>query len=164
MAGCSSTLPVDRHRRLRVPGKACSAEARDRTRPFKDAEKFAASGEAAWERLSSVFDETRNLADAWPTLDETGRKTLLDYWVYNGQIAVEPIPGMKRANEKFAVVTLRSAPNDPRFFAPRPSESERLDQLQLDRFLGLRRQSRRQRLKFVIPLETGRRTVGEKRS
>jgi hypothetical protein len=46
-----------------------------------------------------------------------GRKTLLDYWVYNVQIVVEPIPGMKRANQKYAVVTLRSAPNDPRFFA-----------------------------------------------
>lgn len=84
---------------------------------LKDAEKFAASREEAWERLSSVINETRNLAEAWPTLDETGRKALLDYWVYNVQIVVEPIPGMKRANEKFAVVTLRSAPNDPLFFA-----------------------------------------------
>jgi DNA invertase Pin-like site-specific DNA recombinase/predicted component of type VI protein secretion system len=84
---------------------------------LKDAEKFASSREEAWERIASVIDETRNLAEAWPTLDETGRKALLDYWVYNVQIVVEPIPSMKRANEKFAVVTLRSAPNDPRFFA-----------------------------------------------
>ena len=84
---------------------------------LRDAEKFAASREAAWERVASIIDETRNLAEAWPTLGEPGRKALLDYWVYNVQIVVEPIPGMKRANEKFAVVTLRTAPNDPRFFA-----------------------------------------------
>jgi len=68
-------------------------------------------------RGHSIIDETRNFAEAWSTLDEPRRKALLDYWVYNVQIAVEPILGMKRANEKFAIVTLRTAPNDPRFFA-----------------------------------------------
>ena len=44
-------------------------------------------------------------------------------------IAVDPIPGMKKANEKTAIVTLRSAPDAPRYFtigdpsSARPSSS-----------------------------------------
>lgn len=83
----------------------------------KDAEKFAGSREEAWERLSAIIDETNNLGEAWPTLTEEERKVLLDYWVYHVEIVVEPIPGMKRANEKSAVVVLRTAPYDPKFFA-----------------------------------------------
>jgi len=42
---------------------------------------------------------------------------LLDWWVLGVLIVVEPIPGMKRANRKWAIVTLRSAPDAPRHFA-----------------------------------------------
>lgn len=41
--------------------------------------KFAASREEAWERVSSIIDETRILVEAWPTLDEAGRKALLEF-------------------------------------------------------------------------------------
>src|SRR5207244_2811229 len=41
------------------------------------------------------------------------RRILLDYWVLDMLIVVEPIPGMKRANHKTALVRLRSAPNAP---------------------------------------------------
>jgi hypothetical protein len=67
-------------------------------------------------RISGVIDETRNLADVWDEggLDE--RRTLLDSWVLDVLIAVEPTPGMKKANEKTVIVTLRSAPDAPRYF------------------------------------------------
>jgi hypothetical protein len=84
---------------------------------LKDAEKFARSHEDAWDRLSTIISETRNLADAWPGLGEEERKILLDYWVYDVQVIVEPVPGKLRANTKSAAVVLRTAPNDPKFFA-----------------------------------------------
>jgi predicted metal-dependent hydrolase len=52
--------------------------------------------------VSTVISETRNLADAWPSLGEEERKILLDYWVYDVQIIVEPVPGKRRANTKTA--------------------------------------------------------------
>jgi hypothetical protein len=42
---------------------------------------------------------------------------LLDYWVYDVQIIVEPVPSKLRANTKSAAVVLRTAPNDPKIFA-----------------------------------------------
>jgi DNA invertase Pin-like site-specific DNA recombinase len=84
---------------------------------LKDAEKFARSRENAWDRLSTIISETRNLAEAWPNLGEEERKILLDYWIYDVQIIVEPVPGKLRANTKSAAVVLRTAPNDPKFFA-----------------------------------------------
>jgi DNA invertase Pin-like site-specific DNA recombinase len=90
------------------------ADARSR---LGDAETFARSREDAWERLSAIIDETRNLGDAWPKLSDEEKKVLLDYWVFHVEIVVERVPGKLRANTKFAVVTLRTAPHDPKFFA-----------------------------------------------
>jgi hypothetical protein len=50
-----------------------------------------------------------------PHLGEEERKIL--HWVYDVQIIVEPVPGRLRANTKSAAVVLRTAPNDPKFFA-----------------------------------------------
>ncbi|AHG89847.1 Recombinase [Gemmatirosa kalamazoonensis] len=81
------------------------------------AERFAQSRENAWERLCGIIHETRNIAAAWAKSGPEERKILLDYWVYDVLIVVEPIPGKKRANRKTAVVTLRTAPNAPKHFA-----------------------------------------------
>jgi hypothetical protein len=82
-----------------------------------EAEKFSRSKEDAWERVSAIIHETRNLAAAWKKASPQQRKVLLDYWVLDVQIVVEPIPDMLRANRKTAVVTLRTAPGTPLFFA-----------------------------------------------
>ncbi len=70
----------------------------------------------AWDRLSKVIDETRNLAETWDKVGLDERRLLLDWWVLDVQIVVEPIEGMKKANEKTAIVTLRSDPNASRYF------------------------------------------------
>lgn len=80
------------------------------------AKSFAQSREDAWVRLSSVIHESRNLASAWATASPEDRATLLDYWVHDVWIVVERVPGMKRANWKTAVVTLRSTPGAPEYF------------------------------------------------
>ena len=85
-------------------------------RRLADAEALATSKESAWEGLSAIIHETRNLAAAWDHAGPEERKVLLDYWVYDVLIVVEPVPGMKRANRKTAVVTLRTAPGAPRHF------------------------------------------------
>jgi hypothetical protein len=41
-------------------------------------EKFAGSRREAWERLSSIIDETRNLGEAWPKL---GRRSARSSWI-----------------------------------------------------------------------------------
>jgi hypothetical protein len=81
------------------------------------AERFAQSRENSWERLCGIIHETRNIAAAWAKSGPEERKILLDYWVYDVLIVVEPIAGKKRANRKTAVVTLCTAPNAPRHFA-----------------------------------------------
>ncbi|ODT04187.1 MAG: hypothetical protein ABS52_05920 [Gemmatimonadetes bacterium SCN 70-22] len=81
-----------------------------------EAQRFAQSRQSAWDRLSSIIHESRNLADAWETAGPEERTILLDYWVADVLIVVEPVPGMKRANHKTAVVTLRTAPNAPAYF------------------------------------------------
>jgi hypothetical protein len=43
----------------------------------------------------------------------TERKILLDIWVLDVVVVVDPIPGRKKANRKTAYVTLRSAPDLP---------------------------------------------------
>jgi hypothetical protein len=106
------------------PGPAFEKEARPiqqqlaaaRT-ALKDAEKFAPSREDAWGRLSTIISDTRDLADAWPSLGEEEGTILLDYWVYDVQIVVEPVLGKLRANPESAAVVLRTAPNDSKFFA-----------------------------------------------
>jgi hypothetical protein len=45
------------------------------------------------------------------------RKILFDYWVEDVLIVVQRVPGKKRANQKTAIVTLRAAPNAPKYFA-----------------------------------------------
>lgn len=84
---------------------------------LEEAKSFASTHEKAWERLSAIIHETRNLGHAWPSLTEEERKVLLDYWVYHVEIVVEPEPGKVRPSRRYAIVTLRTAPKDPRFFA-----------------------------------------------
>ena len=83
---------------------------------LEKAKSFAQSKERAWERLEAIIHESRNLAAAWDKSGPEERRILLDYWVVDVLIVVEPIPGMRRANRKTALVRLRSAPNAPRHF------------------------------------------------
>lgn len=78
-----------------------------------DAESFAVSRENAWERLAGIIHETRNIAAVWEKAGPEERKVLLDYWVDDLMIVVEPIEGMRRANKKTALVSLCTAPNAP---------------------------------------------------
>lgn len=78
------------------------------------ATQFARSKEDAWEELSKIISDSRNLAAAWDKAGPEERKVLFDYWLLDVLIVVEPIPGMKRANKKTALVTLRTAPNAPK--------------------------------------------------
>jgi hypothetical protein len=79
-----------------------------------EAEAFDRSHESAMERLSKLIDKTKNLAAAWEVATVEERSTLLDYWVLEVLIVAEPIPGMKRANNKTALVWLRTDPETPR--------------------------------------------------
>ena len=81
-----------------------------------EALEFVKSRESAWEKLSSIIHESRNLAAAWETASPEERTVLLDYWVADIWIVVEPIPGKRRANKKTAIVSLRTAPNAPVHF------------------------------------------------
>lgn len=81
---------------------------------LESAEQFARSKENAWEELSRIIGETRNLAAAWDKATPEERKMLYDYWLLDVLIVVEPIPGKRRANRKTAIVTLRTAPNAPK--------------------------------------------------
>lgn len=95
-----------------------AAKQRQRTAEadLEKAKVFAQSKERAWERLEAIIHESRNLAAAWDQAGPEERRILLDYWVVDVLIVVEPIPGMRRANRKTALVRLRSAPNAPRHF------------------------------------------------
>jgi hypothetical protein len=83
---------------------------------LEGAERFAASREDAWSRLAAIIHETRHLAAAWDKLGLEDRKVLLDYWILDVLVVVEPVAGMRRANRKTALVTLRTAPNAPVYF------------------------------------------------
>ncbi|HEU4629136.1 MAG TPA: recombinase family protein [Gemmatimonadaceae bacterium] len=83
---------------------------------LENARAFARSRARAWERLEGIIHESRNLGAAWEKAGPEERRILFDYWVLDVLIVVEPIPGMKRANHKTALVRLRSAPNAPRHF------------------------------------------------
>jgi len=63
--------------------------------------------------VAAIIDETRNIGMTWDKLDLQARKVLMDHWIYDVMITVEPIPGKKKANRKTARVTLRTAPNAP---------------------------------------------------
>ena len=82
----------------------------------EEAERFATSREDAWGRLSGIIDDTRNLAAVWDKAGPEERKILVDYRVVDVLIVVEPVPGMRRANRKTAIVSLRTAPNAPAYF------------------------------------------------
>ena len=78
--------------------------------------RFARSKADAWTRLEGIINETRNLSAAWDRSGPHERRILFDYWVYDVVIVVEPIPKMKKANYKTAIVTLQSAPGMPLHF------------------------------------------------
>jgi hypothetical protein len=80
------------------------------------AEQFASERQLPWERIAAAIDETRNLAATWDAVGLEERRVLFDWWVLDLMIAVEPLEGYKRANQKYAIVTLRSAPDAPRYF------------------------------------------------
>ncbi|HYD52107.1 MAG TPA: recombinase family protein [Gemmatimonadaceae bacterium] len=96
--------------------KDAKAAVKEARKNLEEAERFARSKEDAWTALSGIISESRNLIAAWDRADDDGRKILFDYWVYDVMIVVEPIEGMKRANRKTAVVTLRTAPHSPKYF------------------------------------------------
>jgi len=83
---------------------------------LEETREFARCRTAAWEHITQTINETRDLAATWDRVSLDERRILLDWWVLDVMIIVEPIPGMKRANQKTAVVTLRSAPDAPREF------------------------------------------------
>ncbi len=74
-----------------------------------EAQEYAKSHEHARERLIALLDETKDLDDAWGSASLEERRMLLEWWVLDVMIAVEPIPGMKRANNKTALVALRGS-------------------------------------------------------
>jgi hypothetical protein len=80
---------------------------------------FAESKEETWTAVSGILSETRNLASLWSSLEDEDprRKTLLDYWLLDLLIVVEPVPGKKRLNSKSAVARLASVPGSPRYFS-----------------------------------------------
>jgi hypothetical protein len=91
---------------------------RVRTAPQKqvDAQAFAQSAELTWERISGAINETQNRPLPWRpfVLINDG------CWGTGGcstSSSYRADPRMKRANQKWAIVTLRSAPNAPRNFA-----------------------------------------------
>jgi hypothetical protein len=104
----------------RLAGHTRAAEAE-----LEKARDFARSKERAWERLEGIIHESRNLAAAWDSAGPEERRILLDYWVLDVLIVVEPIPGMRRANQKTALVRLRSAPNAPRHFESSTGRAQR---------------------------------------
>jgi hypothetical protein len=84
--------------------------------------KLAKESDALWRRVQSAIHETRNLAAIWNSLSLIERKRVLDMWVDAVQIAVEPIEGRKRANHKYGVIYLESAPGVPKALLIGPEE------------------------------------------
>ena len=70
-----------------------AAKQRQRTAEadLEKAKVFAQSKERAWERLEAIIHESRNLAAAWDQAGPEERRILLDYWVVDVLIVVEPI-------------------------------------------------------------------------
>lgn len=97
------------------PVKRQLAAAGDDLERCKD---FAESKEETWAAVSSILSEIRNLASLWSSLEDEDprRKTLLDYWLLDLLIVVEPVPGKKRLNSKSALARLASVPGSPRYF------------------------------------------------
>lgn len=83
---------------------------------LSEAERFAASVEDAWAKLSAIINETKNIARVWDRCSAEDRAAILDYWVLDLLVFVERIPGKRRANIKTAEVTLRTSPHVPRDF------------------------------------------------
>jgi hypothetical protein len=82
---------------------------------IREIEEQSRSQAVAWDRLAEILDETRNLAEAWDNVDLAERKILLDMWVLDVVVVVEPVPGKAKKNRKTAyVTTLHSAPDLPR--------------------------------------------------
>jgi hypothetical protein len=79
-------------------------------RRLAEIEEMSSSREDAWANLEAILHETRNLATTWEVASPEERKILLDYWVLDVWIVVEPIEGKRRANHKTAVVSLTAAP------------------------------------------------------
>lgn len=97
---------VEQHKALRQQISQAKAE-------LAAAEKFSKSSETAWAEVCQAIHETRNLVEVWDSLGTDGRKTLLDYWVYQVVIVTKRVSAMKRGNGKVAIVWLRSAPGTP---------------------------------------------------
>lgn len=86
------------------------------------AQQFAAERQVQWDRIAAAIDETRNLADAWDAVSLEQRRAIFDWWVLDVLISVEPLASGKRG-KKTAIVTLRSAPDAPRYFTFERSRS-----------------------------------------
>lgn len=101
---------------LMVEIRSARQASKHAARELADAESFERSTASVLERLTSAIHETRNIADAWENCSPEERATLLGYWVHDVWIISERVPGMRRANNKTAVVVLRTTPTEPRYF------------------------------------------------
>jgi hypothetical protein len=67
---------------------------------------------AAWDTVAELIDETKNLASIWESGDAQKRKEIFDWWVRQVVIVNDQRPGKRRADAKYAVVYLRTAPTE----------------------------------------------------
>lgn len=89
---------------------AAKQRVREAHRLLNAAQELAASVEDAWTRIRAAIHETKNIAAAWHRMEVGDRRVLFGHWVEEVHIVVERIAGMKRANNKTAVVWLKRLP------------------------------------------------------
>lgn len=77
-----------------------------------DALELEKVANAAWETVSDLIDETRNLASIWETGDPQKRKDIFDWWVRQVVIVQDQQPGKLRASGRYALCFLRTAPTE----------------------------------------------------
>lgn len=90
--------------------KRVQTEAEHATEDLRKAKEITETAESTWMRVENSIHETRNLAAIWPNASIKERGVLLNHWVDELLICVEPVAGMRRKNQKSALAFLRSAP------------------------------------------------------
>jgi hypothetical protein len=83
-------------------------------RELLEAETRQLQSRTASDRLSTAFEETRNIHSAWDTLDTEERGIIFQHWVIAVFIAVERVEGRKRGHPRTAIVYLAGAPGEPK--------------------------------------------------
>lgn len=71
----------------------------------RDSEKSSPSWLAQEDTDTTQMDKTNVVGQTWGRVGLDEQRILLDWWVLDVMLVVEPIPGKKRANRKSAVVT-----------------------------------------------------------